>query len=506
MSDVLTKKEYESISQKIFTPSNNFINGGYKPNSGNEKIKNINPATNKLINNINCSSDKDLNYCVKKAREAFDDGRWSRLHPSERKEILIKLCKLLQRNRHELITMECLDSGKPIHDIATVDFPETINTIKWHAESIDKIYDQVSPSGNDSLSIVIREPIGVVGCVLPWNFPMLMLAWKIGPALAAGNSVIVKPAEQTSLTALRIAELASEADIPDGVFNVLLGHGHKIGKSIGLHMDIDMVSFTGSTETGKKFLEYSAKSNLKNITLECGGKNPAVVLEDAEDLDNIAKNVLSGAFWNMGQNCSASSRLIVHKKIKDKLIKNLLLRIKEWKTGNPINPIFNLGTLVNKEHYKKVENYLKTAKKEKLKLIYGGKTIDQKYVLPTIFEISNPRKKSKLVDEEIFGPILVIITVNSDDEAISFANNTDYGLTASLFTSNNKKAITNSKRLKAGTVTVNCFGEGDASTPFGGYKQSGFGGRDNGIHAHDQFTNIKTIWFDCSDNKEDELN
>ena len=232
MSDVLTKKEYESISQKIITPSNNFINGGYKPNSGKEKIRNINPATNKLINNINCSSDKDLNYCVKKAREAFEDGRWSRLHPSERKEVLIKLCKLLQRNRHELITMECLDSGKPIHDIATVDFPETVNTIKWHAESIDKIYDQVSPSGNDALSIVVREPIGVVGCVLPWNFPMLMLAWKIGPALAAGNSVIVKPAEQTSLTALRIAELASEAGIPDGVFNVLIGHGHKIGKSI----------------------------------------------------------------------------------------------------------------------------------------------------------------------------------------------------------------------------------------------------------------------------------
>ena len=505
MNDLLTHKEIQSIAKNINYPSNQFINGGFKKSFGKESINNIDPNTKKIINKIYCSNEKDLNFAVLKSREAFEDGRWSRLHPSERKNILVKLCKLIERNKNELCVLECIDSGKPIRDIITIDLPETINTLKWHAELADKIYDQAAPVGHEAMSIIIREPVGVVGCVLPWNFPMLMLAWKIGPALASGNSVIVKPAEQTSLTSLRIAELAKEAGIPDGVFNVVLGLGSKIGKAIGLHNDIDMVSFTGSTVTGKKFLEYSSNSNLKNITLECGGKNPAIVLEDAEDLDNIAKNVVQGGFWNMGQNCSASSRLIVHKKVKEALIKKIIARSREWRTGDPTNPIYNLGTLVSKEHFKKVENYLKIAKKKKLKLILGGETKDNKYVFPTIFECTNLKHNSKLIKEEIFGPILVIITVSSDEEAIQIANNTLYGLTASIFTSNNKKAMRAARDIKAGTVTVNTFGEGDATTPFGGFKQSGFGGRDNGIHAHDQYTNLKTIWFDCSDNKQDEI-
>jgi len=505
MTNLLTFKEYQSIAKNINFPSNQFINGGFKKPFGKQVINNINPSSKKILNKIFCSSEKDLNYAVLKSREAFEDGRWSRMNPSDRKNILIKLCKLIERNKNELAVMECLDSGKPIQVIASTDLPETINTIKWHAELIDKIYDQSAPVGHNALSIIVREAVGVVGCVLPWNFPMLMLAWKIGPALASGNSVIVKPAEQTCLTALRIAELAKDAGVPDGVFNVVLGLGNLIGKAIGMHNDIDMVSFTGSTATGKKFLVYSANSNLKNITLECGGKNPAIVFEDAEDLDSIAKHIVNGAFWNMGQNCSASSRLIVNKKIKDKLLKKIIARTREWKTGEPLNPIYNLGTLITKDHYKKVDRYLKIAKKEKLKLILGGSTAEQKFVFPTIFECSGSQKNSKLIKEEIFGPILTITTVESDGEAISLANNTPYGLTASIFTANNKKAIGAARDINAGTVTVNCFGEGDSSTPFGGFKQSGFGGRDNGIYAHDQYTNIKTIWFDLNDTKSEEI-
>ena len=393
--------------------------------------------------------------------------------------------------------MESIDSGKPIRDCATIDLPETIDCLLWHAEVVDKIYDQTAPAGEDALAVIVREPIGVVGCVLPWNFPLLMLAWKIAPALAAGNSVIVKPAEQTSLTALRLAELAMDAGIPRGVLNVIPGMGPDVGEPLGLHPDVDMVSFTGSTETGRRFLRYSADSNLKKIVLECGGKNPAIVLDDAEDLDLVAEHIVNASFWNMGENCSANSRLIVQENIKDALLEKMLAHLRDWKTGDPLDPSNYLGSLVDDEHFKKVCSYLKNDN-----IITGGKTEKPPYVLPTIFDNVDP--DSKLAQEEIFGPILSVITVKSFDEAIAVANNTEYGLTASVFTANGKKAIRAARAIKAGTVTVNCYGEGDMSTPFGGYKQSGFGGRDNSIHAHDQYTELKTIWIDLSDRAPEE--
>jgi len=326
MPDLLTHEEYQAIGKSLDFPTNAFINGQFQASKSGNTFETINPATGQVIAKIAACNADDVDHAVMKARESFDQGHWSKLHPSERKEALVKLSKLIKRNIQELAVMESIDSGKPIRDCVTIDLPETIDCLLWHAEAVDKIYDQTAPAGEDALAVIVREPIGVVGCVLPWNFPMLMLAWKIGPALASGNSVIVKPAEQTCLTALRIAELAKDAGVPDGVFNVVLGYGNLIGKAIGMHNDIDMVSFTGSTATGKKFLVYSANSNLKNITLECGGKNPAIVFEDAEDLDSIAKHIVNGAFWNMGQNCSASSRLIVNKKIKDKVLK---IKLKE---------------------------------------------------------------------------------------------------------------------------------------------------------------------------------
>ena len=492
MTTLLTRAEYQAIAQDLNLPCNAFIDGKFQAAKSRKTFASVNPATGKTIAEIAACDAKDVDFAVKKAREAFDDGRWSKLHPGERKEILIRLAKLMKRNSHELAVMESLDSGKPVRDCETIDLPETIHCLIWHAEAIDKIYDQSAPVGDDAMAIVVREPVGVVGCVLPWNFPMLMMAWKIAPALAAGNAVILKPAEQTSLTALRIAELALEAGLPRGVLNVIPGMGPDVGEPMGRHPGIDMLSFTGSTETGRRFLHYSADSNLKKIVLECGGKNPAIVLDDAEDLDLVAEHVVNGAFWNMGENCSASSRLIVHEAVKDKLMKRIIARTRSWKTGDPLDPRHHLGALVDKEHFKKVSGYLKRGK-----AIIGGKTEQGRYVPPTIIDDVKPG--DRLAREEVFGPVLAVITVRSTDEAIAMANNTDYGLAASLFSANGKQALRAAREIKAGTVTVNCFGEGDITTPFGGYKQSGFGGRDNSLHAHDQYTELKTIWIDLTD-------
>lgn len=491
MSDLLTHAEYQAIAADLDPPRAAFIDGKFRKGRG-KPLKTRNPATGKVIAEIAACNAKDVDLAVKKAREAFDQGHWAKQHPSDRKDVLIRLCKLITRNRRELAVMESLDSGKPIRDCEEIDIPETIHCIKWHAELIDKTYDQTSPTGDDAISMIVREPIGVVAAVLPWNFPLLMLAWKIGPALAAGNSVIVKPAEQTSLTALRVAELAYEAGIPSGVLQILPGDGPSVGEPLGLHKGVDMVSFTGSTETGKRFLRYSADSNMKKVVLECGGKNPAVVLEDAENLDHVAEHVVNAAFWNMGENCSAASRLIVHKDVKKPLIKRILARVRDWKTGDPLNPANHLGALIDKEHCKKVAKYLGNG------ALVGGKA-DGAFVPPTIYEVTPKDKKAK---DEIFGPVLSVIEVASYDEAIEVANGTEYGLSASVFTANTRRAIRAARDIKAGTVTVNCYGEGDSATPFGGYKQSGFGGRDNGIHAHDQFTEVKTIWIDLTDPKE----
>jgi gamma-glutamyl-gamma-aminobutyraldehyde dehydrogenase len=486
--DLLTRDEYAAIAGSLDFPRAAFIDGKFRKGRG-AKLKTLNPATDEVLAEIAACNDKDVDLAVSKAREAFDRGGWSTLHPSERKDVLIRLAKLVHRNRRELAVMESLDSGKPIRDCELIDVPETVATLKWHAEAVDKLYDQTAPTGDNSVAMIVREPVGVVAAVLPWNFPLLMLAWKIGPALAAGCSVIVKPAEQTSLTALRIAELAMEAGVPSGVLQVLPGDGPSVGEPLGRHMDVDMVSFTGSTETGRRFLRYAADSNLKKVVLECGGKNPAVVLNDAEDLDLVAEHVVNAAFWNMGENCSANSRLIVHKAVREPLMERILARVRDWRTGDPLDPANHLGALIDKDHQKKVKAYLKKG------AITGGKA-DGPYVLPTIYAV---KPGEKLAKEEVFGPVLSVMEVVSDEEAVALANDTEYGLTASVFSGSGRRGIRAARAIRAGTVTINCYGEGDASTPFGGYKQSGFGGRDNGIHAHDQYTELKTIWIDLSD-------
>ena len=500
MSSLLTRDEYGAIAQSLVLPSGAFIDGKACSADSGDTFDSTNPSTGELLSKLASCGQSDVDRAVVKAREAFEDGRWSRLHPSERKKVLIKLCKLIRRHQHELAVLESLESGKPIFDIETVDIPESLHCLEWHAETADKIYDQVAPAGDDAVALVVREPIGVVGCVLPWNFPILMLAWKMGPALAAGNSLIVKPAEQTSMTALKIAELANEAGLPRGVLNVVTGLGEITGQAIGLHPDIDMVSFTGSTEIGRRFLEYSAQSNLKRVVLECGGKNPCIVLDDAEDLDVVAAHATQAVFWNMGENCSANSRLIVHENIKDALLERILHRVREWPLGDPLDPSNRLGAIVSKEQYERILSYIEKGKEGGAKLVLGGEALKEAggyFIQPTIFDEVRP--DSTIACEEIFGPVLAIITVGSADEAVRVANDTPYGLAASLFTSNVRRAHRIARQIRAGTVTVNCYGEGDITTPFGGYKQSGFGGRDNSIHAHDQYTELKTIWVDVSD-------
>ncbi len=492
MSELLSSSQYHQLAAGLTLPRQAFIGGQFCDAVSGATFPTTNPATGEVLAHLPACAAADVDLAVASARSAFESGCWSQQPPAVRKAVLLKLAELIEANARELAVMESLDAGKTIFDCETVDLPETINCLRWHAEAIDKIYDQVSPASPNHLALIVREAIGVVGLVLPWNFPLLMLAWKIGPALAAGCCVVVKPAAETSLTTLRVAALALEAGLPAGVLNVVTGSGADAGEPIGRHMDIDAVSFTGSTVTGRRFLKYSAESNLKKVVLELGGKNPCIVMDDVEDLDAVASHIVNGTFWNMGQNCSAISRLIVHRDIKDRLLQKIYAAADEWRVGDPLDPAHRIGPLVSTAHYNKVSAYLDQTGT----VLYGGNTREQRYVEPTVLDL--PDATVRHAREEIFGPILSVLSCDSLDEAIAMANDTDYGLTASVFTANGKRALRAARTIRAGTVTVNSFGEGDATTPFGGYQQSGFGGRDKSVFAHDQYTQLKTIWVDLA--------
>ncbi len=496
MTGLLSKEQYAAIAAGLTPRNQAFIDGEFRDAIGGRTFITTNPATGAQLAEVAACDVQDVNVAVAAAKAAFEDGRWSALTPGARKKVLLKFAQLLEDNAHELAVLESLDSGKPVSECQNVDVPETIHTLRWHAELIDKIYDATAPTGSAAVTMVVREAIGVVGLVLPWNFPLLMLAWKIGPSLAAGCSIVVKPAKETTLTALRVAELAFDAGIPAGVFNIVPGGGREAGEAIGRHMDVAMVSFTGSTDTGRLFLKYASESNLKRVVLELGGKNPAVVMNDCEDLDAVAQFVTAGAFWNMGENCSASSRLIVHQDVKDQLLGLIGKHIEDWKLGDPLDPDNRLGAMVSKAHFEKVRSYLEYAAEQQLNVVQGGETRDGVFVQPTI--VDGVTRDSRLFIEEIFGPVLSVTTFATLDEAIELANDTIYGLAASAYTGSLRNALRLSREIRAGVVTVNCFGEGDASTPFGGYKESGFGGRDKSIWAHDQYTELKTIWIDAS--------
>ena len=500
MSDAeLSQADITALAATVDRPMQAFIGGSYVDSVTGETFASVNPADRSVIANIASCGAADVDVAVLAARAAFDTDIWSQSHPSVRKAVLKRLAELMDRDRVELAVLESLESGKPIRDCLNIDVPETARCIEWFAEGIDKIYDQSSPSGGQALGIIVREPIPVVAVVLPWNFPLMMLGWKIGPALAVGSSVIVKPAELTSMTALKVAALAAEAGVPDGVFNVVPGLGEHAGQAIGLHHGIGAVSFTGSTEVGRMFLRYSADTNLKRTVLECGGKNPCVVLSDAGDLAAVAAHAVNAAFWNMGQNCTANSRLIVSRSMKDELLEHVIAETRNWTTGHPFDPENLLGSMVSDEQYDKVRGYIRTGLEGGATLAYEGGIGSNDggyFIAPTIFDNVTP--DMVIAQEEIFGPVMAVIAVDDDEDAIRVANDTSYGLQASLFTRDVSRAHTVARRLQAGTVSVNSYSEGDITTPFGGFKQSGFGGRDKSIYAYDQYVEKKTVWFDLS--------
>ncbi len=494
----MTTVDYKSIAKKLKFEGRAYINGKYVDAIDGAKFENINPATGETLCSVAKCNHKDVDLAVKISRKTFDSGIWSRTAPEHRKEILLKFAELLRKHGVENSVLECVDTGKLINDCLNEVANDTPMHFQWYGELIDKVFGKVGATDPSVTSMVVKEPIGVVAGVVPWNFPLMMAVWKMAPALAAGCSVIIKPAEDTPLTSIKVAKIASEAGIPDGVLNVLPGFGD-VGEALGRHNDVDAVSFTGSTEVGGYFMKYSGESNLKSVGLEMGGKSPFIILEDAKINDTLLDNSIISAFSNGGQNCSANMRQIIHSKVKDEFIDKISKRIKKIKVGDPLSIKSNMGSMISKEHLKKVDGFIQKGIDEGAnKLIGGVSNPDQKgfFAKPTLFD--NVKENMTIAQEEIFGPVLGIITVKNEDEALKIAKNTKYGLHASVFTQDINKAFHLAKSIPCGTVSINSYSEGDIKVPFGGFKQSGSLSRDQGTEALDQYLQTKTIWISHS--------
>jgi acyl-CoA reductase-like NAD-dependent aldehyde dehydrogenase len=471
-----------------------FVGGKYVPALSGKTFDCIDPATGTVLTNVAACDAEDVDHAVAVARAAFSSGVWSRMAPRERKKRLAAFADLVAAHTEELALLETLDMGKPIRDSLAVDLPLSAQCIAWYAEAIDKVYDEIAPTAPSAVSLIRREPLGVVAAVVPWNFPLLMAAWKIGPILAAGNSIILKPAEQSPLTAVRLGALAAEAGIPDGVFNVLPGFGETAGRALGLHMDVDAVAFTGSTAVGKYFLQYSGLSNMKRVGLECGGKSPNIILADAPDLDAAATAAAWGIFYNQGEVCNAGSRLVVEQSVKDAVVEKVIAVGRAISVGDPLDPATEMGAMVDARQTERVMEYIEKGEAEGARLRLGGKRIaaDGCFIEPTLFD--DVTGEMTIAREEIFGPVLATIAAKDLDEAIRIGNDTSYGLAAAVWTRDIGKAFKASAELRAGVVWINCFDHGDISSPFGGFKQSGFG-RDKSLHALEKYTELKATWI-----------
>ncbi|EEE36157.1 aldehyde dehydrogenase 2b4 [Rhodobacteraceae bacterium KLH11] len=499
MSDVKSRSHWNTLRKGLSPATQAFIDGRFVDASSGEQFDCISPLDGQIIARVSSCGSDDIDRAVKAARNAFEHGPWPRMSPKERKKILLRLASLIEASADALALTETLDMGMPIRDSVLVDVPFSAECIAWYGEAIDKLYDEVAPTGRDAVTMIRKVPLGVIGAVTPWNYPLMIACWKVAPILAAGNAMVLKPAEQSPLTALKLAELAAEAGVPDGVLNVVPGYGSVAGQALGLHMDVNALTFTGSTEIGRKFLSYSGASNMKKVTLECGGKTPNIVLSDAEDLQKVAQAVATGIFFNQGEVCNAGSRLIVDESVKDDLLPLVVKEAEKFYPGDPLDPASLTGALVDKNHAERVMSYVDIGQTEGADLVCGGAMAHVEtggsFIEPTVLDAVTPQMR--VAQEEIFGPVLSVISVKSAEEAVTVANGTKYGLGAGLWTSNITQAHRVADKLRAGVVWINGHDLGDISSPVGGFGQSGYG-RDKSLHSFEKYQDYKTIWTNLS--------
>jgi aldehyde dehydrogenase (NAD+) len=488
MASVLTSPSEKRVAQSA---TQLLINNKWVNSQSGKTFPTINPATGEEISRVAEADAADVDLAVKAARQAFEHGPWRKTSASERGRLLLRLADLIEQNADELAQLETLDNGKPVAVARAGDLPLTIACYRYYAGWADKIQGKTIPIGGDYFCYTRHEPVGVVGQIIPWNFPLLMQAWKLGPALAAGNTVILKPAEQTPLTALRVGELIVEAGFPAGVVNILPGYGPTAGAALANHMDVDKVAFTGSTEVGHLIMGAAANSNLKRVTLELGGKSPNIVFADA-NMDQAIEGSHFGLFFNQGQCCCAGSRVFVEEKAYDQFVEKSAARAKRRTVGDPFDQATEQGPQVDDAQFEKVMSYIETGKQEGASLVCGGKRVGDRgyFIEPTVF--ADVKDDMKIAQEEIFGPVMSIIKFKDIDEVIERANKTMYGLAAAVWTQDITKAHAIANSVRAGTVWVNCYDVFDAAAPFGGFKQSGIG-RELGEYGLQQYTEVKTV-------------
>ena len=491
-----SQAEWQALATNLTLEGRAYLNGAYQWAANGETFTSVSPIDGRELASIASCDQSDADQAVRAARAAFEAGIWSQLAPAKRKAVLLRFADLIEAHGDELALLETLDMGKPINHARTVDVPATARAIRWTAEAIDKVYGELAPTPHNQIGMISREPMGVVAAIVPWNFPMIMAAWKIAPALATGNSVILKPSEKSPLSAIRLAALAGEAGVPAGAFNVLPGYGHTVGKALALHMDVDCLVFTGSTNVAKQLMIYAGQSNMKRVWLEAGGKSPNIVFADAPDLKKAAAEAASAIAFNQGEVCTAGSRLLVENSIRAEFVRLICEALKTWRPGHPLDPATTCGAIVDQAQLDRIIDYIGIGQSEGARLVEGGQRILENtgglFVQPTVFDGVN--NQMRIASEEIFGPVLSVIGFDTADEAVAIANDSIYGLAAAVWTSNINTAHKVAKALRAGSVWINHYDGGDMTAPFGGFKQSG-NGRDKSVHAFDKYTELKATWL-----------
>ena len=495
MSD-RTTQEWNAAAANLNIEARAFINGQYRDALSGETRSTVNPANGATLAQVASCGPEDADFAIATARSVFEQGTWANMAPADRKMVLVRWSELIEKHADEIALLECLDVGKPIADTTGVDVPSAARTIRWSGEAIDKVYDEIPPIAADCLALVQRLPLGVVAAIVPWNFPLSTTAWKLAPSLATGNSVILKPASNTPLSAIRIASLASEAGLPDGVLQVLPGPGGSLGRHLALHDDIDGLTFTGSTEVGKQLMQYSGESNLKRTFLELGGKSPNIVFADA-NLDKAAAFAAAAVFYNGGQTCTAGTRLIVANSIREKFVEMVAEKSKYWTPGDPLDPATTMGPMIDSGQLQTVADYVAIGREEGASLVCGGNQVladtGGYYHEATIFD--GVHNGMRVAQEEIFGPVMSVIGFDTAEEAVQIANDSIYGLAGAVWSNNINTAHKVAAAVRVGTMGINNYFGGDITVPFGGFKQSG-NGRDKSMHAFNDYTELKTTWIE----------